>query len=213
MLTRYILGCEVVISRDVYAFVDWDTSRRCSWLGPVSASRMRRRGVAAQLTAVYEILGHTIAELYSGTIRVRPRLYHGWHQGNEPTVDRRALIGVDPGRRVIGKVLLDPPTIADTLACGMQLRDTLRRRDDGLYEQKMVDTALCTDLLWFARSESTRRDNVAFIVMSEDDDMLPAVLAAECWGVSVKVVRLRDAIRTMPHTRSCIHLLPDWDKE
>lgn len=197
----------MLIARDIHALIDWDTSRRCTWLDPLDATKLRVRGVAAQLQAVYDMLGHTVGAIFPGKSRVRPRIYHGWHRGNQPTLDRAALGGVDPERRVVGSVLLEPPVIADSLLCGVQLRDTLRRRDDGSYEQKMVDTALCSDLLWLARRESNRKDNVAFIVMSEDDDMMPAVLTAAQWGLWAKVVRLRDVNRSMLHTRPNVHIL------
>lgn len=196
-----------MILREVYAFIDWDTARRCAWLEPFESVKLQRRGVAAQLQAVYDALGNVVGRVFPGGSRVRPRLYHGWHRGNEPTVDRRALFGMDPVRRTVGKVLLEPPIIADALACGVQLRDTVRRRDDGMDEQKMVDTALCADLLWYARSEGARKADVGFVVMSEDDDMLPAVLTAEKWGVNCKILRQRNANRSMPYTQPFIHLL------
>lgn len=198
---------DVLISRDVHALIDWDTSRRCAWLGPVDAAKLKQRGVAAQLQAVYDVLGQTVGAIFPGKSRVLPRFYHGWHRGNQPTADRSALFGVDPERRAVSGVLLDPPAIADSLVWGGQLRDTLRRRSDGSDEQKMVDTALCADLLWLARAESNRKNEVAFIVMSEDDDMLPAVLTAERWGFWAKIVRLRDGSRSMPYARTCIHNL------
>jgi hypothetical protein len=197
----------VLISRDVYALVDWDTARRCAWLGPMDAAKLRTRGAAAQLQATYDVLAQIVGSIFAGKSRVRPRFYHGWHRGNQPTVDRNALVGVDPHRRAISDVLIEPPVIADTLLCGAQLRDTLRRRTDGSDEQKMVDTALCADLLWLARAESTRKDNVAFLVLSEDDDMLPAVLTAGQWGFWAKVARLREANRCMPQSRASIHVL------
>jgi hypothetical protein len=114
-------------------------------------------------------------------------------------------VGAGPERRTSGPVLLDPPIIVDELACGAKLRDTLRSRTDGSNEQKMVDTALCVDLLWLARAAATRRESVAFVVLSEDDDMLPAVLAADQWGFWAKIVRFRGVSQHMPDARACVH--------
>jgi hypothetical protein len=197
----------LLLDRQVYAFIDWDTSRRGAWLGPIGAAKLKQHGTAAQLQAVYDLLGSKIAELFPGRVRVRLRFYHGWHHGNQPSKDRTGLTGIDPQRRRNGTVLLDLPEIADSLACGVILRDTLRVREDGLTEQKMVDTAVCADLLWLARGEASRKENVAFLVVSEDDDMMPAVIVAEQWGFWARILRLRDVNRCMTHARSCIHKL------
>jgi hypothetical protein len=83
------------------------------------------------------------------------------------------------------------------LLCGgrrVPLFDTLRRRDDG-DEQKMVDTALVSDLLSFSRSESSNfrrgeRPSSMAIVIANDDDLLPGPFVAEQWGLPVKVLRV-----------------------
>lgn len=61
----------------------------------------------------------------------------------------------------------------------VHLPDSLRRnRETGKWEEKMVDTALATDLLAHARGtpEDWR------LVLAEDDDLIPPLFTAEAWG-------------------------------
>lgn len=75
---------------------------------------------------------------------------------------------------------------SDSLLCGGargNIFDTLRQADRNRdakkprTEQKMVDTALTCDLLQLARSEKDR----TFLIVGDDDDLLPAAITAEQW--------------------------------
>lgn len=196
----------------VLALIDWDTTRRCLWLSSVDRFRVHRGGCQATLDEVAGLLARTVAATFpQKRIKVDFRLYHGWHHGNEPTQDYRALQGLAPSesRFANGRVLVTPPIISDTLACGGPLapmRDTLRRRDvDAELEQKMVDTAIAADLLFYARqSTGAGAADSAFIIVSEDDDMIPPVVVARYWGVTCSILRTRSANRCLPRTAALL---------
>src|SRR5262249_32971920 len=98
-----------------------------------------------------------------------------------------------PLQRVVRNVSFAPDLeYGDQLLCGgvrSFLYDTLRRRDDGHNEQKMVDTALVNEILDFTRS---KRRELALVV-GDDDDLLPGVFTAEAWGGNVLVARVRQS--------------------
>ncbi|MFO0586113.1 MAG: hypothetical protein U0441_01175 [Polyangiaceae bacterium] len=80
------------------------------------------------------------------------------------------------------------------LSCGGErsiLLDTLRRRLENDYEeQKMVDTALASDLLDLARRKK-HDPSVAALVVADDDDVLPPTITAVEWGLQTWIVRRR----------------------
>ena len=150
---------------------------------------------------------------------VRLRLYAGWHSGKTRTAyfhginrvmgayaskvrayhdGRVAFLGGDGGIR-----------LGDTLACvpgrlaskhNVHLLDTLRSRY-GQSEEKMVDTALVVDLLGLA----SRKEADRYLVVSDDDDMLPGVLAAEAVGAeSMMLSRPGMSSRFMAHAGDLI---------
>jgi hypothetical protein len=147
------------------------------------------------LRAVQDCLAQILKERDSTALyRVTLRLYHGWYRGRTKTDDRLEIerwLLRESVQRVLDTVSFTPGLeFNDMLLCGgdrQALFDTLRRREDGTDEQKMVDTALVSDLLQFARSQ---RDGVALVV-GDDDDLLPGVITAEAWGRKVVVARRR----------------------
>ncbi|WP_158619291.1 hypothetical protein [Corallococcus sp. AB011P] len=199
---------------DAFAFIDWDTARRCQWLPAFQRARIKKQGVQAQLAEVTAVVAAALRRMRVGRIKAHLRIYHGWHQGNQPTADHRALIGLPQIQSVFDGVLVAPPTISDRLACGgrhSQLRDTLRRRDDSAdFEQKMVDTAIAADLLYLSRSR-TAQSNSDFLILSEDDDMIPPVVVASHWGLSCKILRTRGPNRCMPNSAELLLPLEQAD--
>ena len=178
----------------VLALVDWDTARRVA----VPDIRLGRSALAGRsIRALQDHLARVLAdELGPGPLRVTLRLYHGWYRGKSKTLDRLDLedsVRREPIQRVLGAVSFAPELdYCDRLMCGGprdRLFDTVRRRTDGKNEQKMVDTALVSDLLQFARS---RRGETALVV-GDDDDLLPGVITAEMWGSRVLVARVRES--------------------
>lgn len=126
-----------------------------------------------------------------GRFQVTLRLYHGWHKGYEPTGNLKAI------RQVIAEtdfaVLSDKQNVVfsgdigfgDRLIAALPRRmhkrlaihlpNTLRARGDLGYAEKMVDTAMAADIVVQAHQE--RADWI--MLVTEDDDLVPALFAAE----------------------------------
>ena len=200
-------------------FVDWHTA--------VIASGAKMRGGRAELVAeralrhVERLLSELLADSEAGSrFRVRLRLYAGWHRGKTPTV---YLQGIDKvvqayasrsrsysDNRIAFEGGRDGVQLGNRLAFvsgrtapkhGVHFLDTLRCRD-GTPHEKMVDTALAVDLLGHANRRAADR----YIVVSDDDDMLPGVVAAEATGANASMLsRPGMSSRFMAHTRDLIH--------
>jgi len=138
--------------------------------------------------------------------RVQTRLYHGWTSGVTQTENRRAFASVPefsnpdeifPSARVLalsdvefGDRLIDALAVRRNKGLQIHLPNTYRRqRGDTGPAEKMVDTALASDLLSWARSDP----NSIALVFSGDDDAVPPVFVAEAWmkpfGGAVYLIR------------------------
>ena len=195
-------------------FIDWHTAVIAS-----GASLKRRDLTIAEMALrhIEGVISEYLAAL-SEPQRVQLRLYSGWWSGKTPTGYRR---GVDSLReryaktsRRIGNCVFEGGNegvqTGDRLACrsdrlarkeGVHLLDMVRH-DDGRQREKMVDTGLISDLLVLAwRKEANR-----YIVVSDDDDVLPGLFSAEAAGAEVKLLR-RSGIGTkyMAHTKDLVH--------
>lgn len=177
--------------------VDWNTALIAS-----GAARRRRPDAAARtaLEHVERVVSDYLGSATGPRYRVRLRLYAGWHEGTTRTGHFQGVAGVRQkyanGVREYcdGRVAFlggyDGVQLGARLACaadrrlvpkhGVHLLDTLRRRG-GKPEEKMVDTALVADLLGLAMRKKADR----YVVVSDDDDMLPGVFAAEAAGARV----------------------------
>ena len=147
------------------------------------------------------------------------RLYAGWHSGKTRSPYFHGIsrvMGAYASKvrtyhdgRVVFRGGGSGIQLGDTLACvpgrlarkhKVHLLDTLRSRD-GRLEEKMVDTALVVDLLGLAG----RKDADRFLVVWDDDDMLPGVLAAEAVGAeSMMLSRPGVSSRFMAHAGDLI---------
>ena len=126
---------------------------------------------------------------------INSRIYHGWHSGKTKTKERAAWEDAVPKLRPrsVGRVSYLPDiAYGNDLLCGGKrspLFDTLRKREDtGQIEQKMVDTALTSDLLWYCRSESRQAKRgdlppALAIIVGDDDDLVPGAIVSEAWGI------------------------------
>ena len=65
---------------------------------------------------------------------------------------------------------------------------------------KMVDTALVADLLGLAM----RKQADHYVVVSDDDDMLPGLFAAEAAGARVRMLRRTGTSRFMRHAADLV---------
>ena len=200
-------------------FVDWHTAVVASG----AAIRSGRRITIAEKTLkhVERIVSdclRTFAE--ESKFEVRLRLYAGWHSGKTRT---DYFHGIEKVRGTYaskirsyheGRVAFrggnDGIRLGDTLACvpgrlvhkhDVHLLDTLRHRD-GNREEKMVDTALVVDLLGLVNRKEADR----YLVVSDDDDMLPGIFAAEAAGAESMMLSRPDmSSRFMAHARDLIH--------
>lgn len=178
---------------NVRAFIDWDSARRI--LGANTRSGRTNLGLRSMMLVqdyIEELLReHNSQESY----RVDYRVYHGWHRGKTKTSDYREFEQISSekslSRRVGACAFAPEVAFGNVLLCGGRrscLYDTLRRRDDtDVDEQKMVDTALVSDLLTSVRSD---RDSI-HIVIGDDDDLIPGVITADSWGAKVILARVR----------------------
>lgn len=127
---------------------------------------------------------------------VHLRAYHGWYNGFEPTPRRKAAIDAQVGdpndpndRGLLGyshrrEVIFRSFSFGDKLLLALERRlhvrldshlpGTLQRTDDG-HVEKMVDTALASDLVFLSLSDS----DSWLVVVGEDRDLVPALYVAE----------------------------------
>ena len=181
-------------------FVDWNTAMIAS-----GAARRKRPETVARtaLEHVERIVSDYLGSAGGPRYRVRLRLYAGWHEGTTRTDYFRGVAKVRQkyangireycGGRVAFLGGYDGVQFGARLACAsdrrlvrkydVHLLDTLRHRD-GKPTEKMVDTALVADLLGLAMRKEADR----YVVVSDDDDMLPGVFAAEAAGARIGVL-------------------------
>ena len=200
-------------------FVDWHTAIIASG----AAVRPRRAELVAEkaLTHVECLLSDYLSNSGAGSkFRVRLRLYAGWHSGRTPTdylqgIDKVIRAHAGKTRSYYDNCVIfegghEGLQLGNRLAFvsgrvapkhGVHFLDTLRHRD-GTSHEKMADTALAVDLLGLA----SRRAADQYIVVSDDDDMLPGLFVAEAAGANAKMLsRPGMSSRFMAHARDLIH--------
>ena len=176
---------------EVTAFIDWNTQ-----IFAARAPRSCTHIEVAQRTMSY--VGRTISRVLndimgSARFSVTLRIYHGWHQGFKVTDRRKAMIQLAAmldyaslSERLnvqfrpeiqYGDLLISalPSRLHTRLACHLPntLRWSLNQTNE--LEEKMVDTALASDIVDLAHREPTRW----LMVLAKDDDMVPPVFVAE----------------------------------
>ena len=206
-------------------FVDWHTAVIASG----AAIRPGRPDTIAEkaLRHVERIVSDCLKKsAEEWKFEVRLRLYAGWHSGTTRTryfhgitkvmgayagktrsyhAGRVAFRGGDGGIQLGHTLACVPRRLARKHA--VHLLDTLRHRD-GEPEEKMVDTALVVDLLGLANRKEADR----YLVVSDDDDMLPGIFAAEATGAETMMLSRPDMSskrerrsKFMAHARDLIH--------
>jgi hypothetical protein len=192
----------------VTAFIDWNAQ-----IHNANPSGLEPTTVAERtLDHVGRVISRTLGPLdQSARFEVSLRLYHGWHKGFEPTANWRALTTIAAGAdfsllSTKSNVSIRPEiTFGNRLLqaldqrlhprLGIHLPNTLRQdprliRGEG---ERMVDTAMATDIVALAYREPNRW----IVVLGEDDDLVPALFAAEAIRIGhegrVLLVRTRAA--------------------
>ena len=187
----------------VTAFVDWGAQMHNA--GARASDREGARHTLVRTTRLVE----RVLKQERPPYRVSFRLYHGWYQGWHATAGYKAAVQavVDTDFAALsGESVAFSPTVryGHALLAALperqhanppiHLPNTLRRQArEQPPTEKMVDTALATDLLAWARLSPSEWA----LVLAEDDDLVPPLFAAEAWvkpyGGRALLVRRRPA--------------------
>lgn len=204
-------------------FIDWDSASRVSTIKPQKNMPLALR-ISCTMQAYTQLQERIISKLSEiepkSPIKImNTRIYHGWHSGRTPSPDKVAWDKVKPQLKAVsrnGISYLPDIEFGNELICRgarSPIYDTLRadRSNPGASNQKMVDTALVSDLLSFCRSESSsfrrnEKPTTMAIVVGDDDDLLPGVFVSEAWGLPTYVFRVtRDHDNRHLSTHGIIH--------
>ena len=189
---------------DAYAFVDWNTQ-----IHQAAFARGKSTEESVLAERVFSLVLRKTSTILSKTpsnmrFDLHIRGYHGWHKGYEPTDRRKAvqtaangdLAGMITSPRVSFRsfdfgdrlVMALPHRLSSATGCHLP---GILRTQSGSAEptEKMVDTALASDLVALASQER----NAWYIVFGEDVDLVPPVFIAEAFlkGGSGRVVLSR----------------------
>ena len=186
------------------AFVDWTAQMHNARARDGTPQERARRTLRRTMRTVTKAL---IGE--SDRFHVSLRLYAGWHKGWQETEQLKAATQAVESEDFgalsssntsfvaavqFGHTLLEAVPERQHRKPPIHLPNTLREQDRSQRPtEKMVDTALATDLLSWARNQR----NEWALVLAEDDDLVPPVLTAEAWvnrdGGRALLVRKRPA--------------------
>lgn len=180
----------------VTAFVDWNSQIHAA-KPPRGTQEM---GIASKtLTYVGKVIGRALYDTAPAErFNVELRIYHGWYKGFEATPRRKALVQTIAGldflslsakpnvsireRVEFGDNLFSALEIRrhDRLRCHLPntLRNSVKKTKDGdakETEEKMVDTAIASDVVDLAYKEPKRW----LLVIGDDDDLVPPTFVAE----------------------------------
>ncbi len=173
----------------VTAFIDWNAqihlARVNEKIDPLSLARV-------VFNKTIKRIANCLAQLEPNRrFTVSMRLYHGWHKGYEPTNNRKAaqrvisetdFSSVSQRANVIfapevdfGDCLLAACPERSHTKLAIHLPNTLRGQGKRSLEEKMVDTALASDVVFSAHQSSSDW----ILVAAEDDDLVPPLFIAE----------------------------------
>lgn len=170
----------------VMVFIDWNAQ-----IYAAKRNRTDDPGPERVLAHVAKrILDALIDFLGDHRFEVRLRLYCGWHKGFEPTLRRRELskiaeedlFSLSNHRNISIRSLAFGDTalgaLSKRIVRGTNSHFPATCRDHGYekLEEKMVDTALISDLIYCAAKDE---DGAWLAVMGEDVDLMPGVYTAE----------------------------------
>ena len=173
----------------VVAFIDWNSQILRYGKGQSDgALSIARRSL--KMTGRH--IASSLAKNHPETrFKVFLRIYHGWYKGYEPTPNRKAIVQAvsEEDFSVFShkpSVIFSPDVAyGDYLLSALperlnkklqiHLPNTVRDREPRGLEEKMVDTALASDLVVNAFKDP--EDWV--LVVSDDDDFIPPLFVAE----------------------------------
>lgn len=190
--------------KSAMAFVDWTAQMYNARARDGTPRERAQRTLQRTMRTVTKAL---IGE--PDRFHVSLRLYAGWHKGWQATEQLKAATQAVESEDFgalsssntsfvpavqFGHTLLEAVPERQHRKPPIHLPNTLREQDRSQRPtEKMVDTALATDLLSWARNQR----NEWALVLAEDDDLVPPVLTAEAWvkrgGGRTLLVRKRPA--------------------
>ena len=205
----------------VIGFVDWNTAIIAS--GALNTGGRVERVAETSLRHTEEILSDYLAGSPARSIfRIQLRLYAGWWAGKTPTDYYRGIAILRlkyagrqreyrrANKRVVFQAGDEGIQLSDRLACvngrltrkeRVHFLDTVRLMN-GRQREKMVDTALVTDLVGLVHRKEADR----YVVISDDDDVLAGLIYSESLGADVKMLsRPEMSSKYMAHIRDMIH--------
>lgn len=191
----------------VTVLVDWNSQIHAA---PIRPSATQEDIAFDTLTYIVKLIGRTVARIdATRRYRIKLRLYHGWRKGFEPSERRKALMRTLQHHTISGLNVFPIASFSDEIELGddlyramptrrhalhsCHLPNTLRKslKDASVLEEKVVDTAIASD----AVAISALEPQTWLFVLGEDDDLVPAVLAAEYLreprGAPVRLIRKR----------------------
>lgn len=182
--------------RSAHVLIDWNSELRAlTGSGECDSSRIARLALKQICRDVGRVLhGEACGEAFFLYLRV----YHGWRRGFDPTPRRLALEAArvynpnNPEDRGLSEYSPRPSQVLRDLQfgdrllgarairlCGKgqdhHLPNTLQQDRRGALVEKMVDTALVSDLIHLAMED----DGSWLIVVGQDADLVPGILTAE----------------------------------
>jgi hypothetical protein len=180
-MTKAMLGA--------YALIDWHNVQDI--LSPTFHNNPRRELPKALLRLQQQVASVLRSRDAAAAYRVTLRIYHGWHYQYDPTTARLDFetYSTDStlARRFSGVSFTAGFQFGNELVCGTHRNPLYSTYRGHGHEkgQKMVDTAITSDLLHLCK---TRMANIV-VVVSDDDDYIPAIFTAEAWGADAILLR------------------------
>ncbi len=180
--------------RPTHVLIDWNSELR-----PLPGNRDSAEVARRALKQVCRRVGKLLHEQAEGeAFFLFLRVYHGWRRGFDPTPRREALEAArvynpsNPEDRGLSEYSPRPTQVLrdldfgdrllgarDVRLCGKavdhHLPSTLQQDRTGNDIEKMVDTALVSDLIHLAIED----DGSWLVVVGQDADLVPGILTAE----------------------------------
>ena len=182
--------------RPVHILIDWNSELLAlSGKGGGDSDDVARVALKQICRTVGKIL---YREAGDEAFFLHARVYHGWRRGSEPTPRRLALEAArvfnpnNPQDRGLSEYSPRPSQVLRDLQfgdrllgarnirlCGKgkdhHLPSTLQKDRRGVLGEKVVDTALVSDLIYLAMED----DRSWLIVVGQDADLIPGILTVE----------------------------------
>lgn len=187
----------------IFAFVDWNSQKHLT-----KKHKNDEPSIDRILVYVFRKIKNSLNEFMDkNNFEIHLRLYYGWHKGYKAVPSRIEfsrlpddyIFGISDYRNIVIRSLAFGDSALGALECRKINRTdshflgTYRDQGGGELSEKMVDTALVSDLIYCA---SKSDEDSWLVVLGEDIDLMPGVYTAEGFLVSSerKIAFLRSKI-------------------